>query len=108
MVDNDSDTNDRPIFDTFNPVEEMTKNFKFTVSMEFSSLKQFKEAILEHNVLNDREVKFRKNDANRCRVICKFFKSCNYKILVSRVGWTTTFRVKTLCLKHICERQHLT
>lgn len=39
--------------------------------MEFSSLKQFKDAILEHNVLNGMDVRFEKNDANKCRVVCK-------------------------------------
>lgn len=40
------------------------------MGMEFSSLRQFKNDVLEHNVLNGREVRFSKNDGNRCRVVC--------------------------------------
>lgn len=84
--------------------EDLTKTFKFTVGMEFSSLKQFKDAILEHNVLNGKQVKFRKNDADRVRVVCKSFDTCGYTALVSRVVRSHTFRVKTLVPKHTCGR----
>ncbi|KAI5421319.1 hypothetical protein KIW84_044946 [Lathyrus oleraceus] len=47
----------------------MPKHFNFKVGMEFYSLKWFKNAILEHNVLFGREVRFDKNDANRFRVV---------------------------------------
>jgi len=85
-------------------IEDLTKTFKFTVGMEFSSLKQFKNAILEHNVLNGKEVKFKKNDANRVRVRCTSEDICNYTVFVSRVGRSHTFRVKTLSQKHTCGR----
>lgn len=39
--------------------------------MKFSSLKPFKKTILEHNVCIGREVRFEKNDANRCMVVSK-------------------------------------
>ena len=42
--------------------EGMCKEFKFKLGMEFSSLKQFKQALMEHSVLNDGEIKFIKND----------------------------------------------
>lgn len=44
--------------------EDLNKDFKFTIAMEFCSLKKFKEAILELNVLNGRDIKFKKNDKN--------------------------------------------
>lgn len=73
--------------------------------MKFSSLKQFKDAILEHNILNGRDVRFDKNDANKCRVVCKNNEKCNYIVLCSRVLTSTTFRTKTLFAKHKCGRQ---
>jgi len=93
----------KPIYPMFKE-EDLNKDFKFTVGMEFCSLKQFKEAILELNVLNGRDIKFKKNDKNRCRVICKSFDTCNYLVFVSRVVRTHTFRVKTLVQKHTCGR----
>lgn len=69
-----------------------------------SSLRQFKNVFLENNVLNGREVKLVKNDKERVRMVCKLKGKCGYKILVSRVVRTTTFRVKTLYPKHTCGR----
>ncbi|XP_058734254.1 uncharacterized protein LOC131605982 [Vicia villosa] len=68
-------------------------------------IRQFKDAILKHNVLNGREVKFEKNDANRCRVVCKDKEKCDYTVLCSRVLTSTTFRIKILYSKHKRGRQ---
>jgi len=38
--------------------EDMTKDFKFKLGMEFSSLKDFKQTLMEHSVLNGKEVQF--------------------------------------------------
>ena len=100
--ENDTDNEGRPPIVRYKE-EDMCKIFKFKVGMEFSSLAQFKEAILTHNVLNGFEVKFVKNDDKRCRVQCK--KKCGYVILCSRVVRSTTFKVKTILLpKHKCGR----
>jgi len=82
--------------------EEMCKEFKFRLGMEFCSLKQFKQALMEHSVLNGREVKFIKNDDVRVRAICK--RKCGFLILCSKVGGSQTFRVKTLFENHNCGR----
>jgi len=39
--------------------------------MEFNSLKEFKEAIMEWNVLNGHEISFEKNESYRVRNVCK-------------------------------------
>lgn len=72
--------------------------------MEFPSLNQFKSVILEHNVLNGRDVRFEKNDAVRCKVVCKDKKHCDYIVLCSKVLTSTTFIIKTLFQKHKCGR----
>ncbi|XP_050881042.1 uncharacterized protein LOC127084601 isoform X1 [Lathyrus oleraceus] len=91
-------------YDKFNVEAEITKNFKFTLGMEFSSLQHFKDAVLEHNTLNGRKIKFTKSDRLRVRAVCKFNEKCGYVILVSRVVKTVIFRVKTLCPEHTCGR----
>ncbi|XP_058764112.1 uncharacterized protein LOC131637534 [Vicia villosa] len=103
-ADDDSDDG-RPSVIRFRDDEKLRKEFKFKVGMEFSSLKQFKKAVLEHNVLNGREVKFAKNDGERCRVICKDKQQCGYTVLCSRVLRTESFRIKTLIQKHKCGRK---
>ena len=67
-----------PKFCKFRP-EDMNKDFKFKLGMEFGSLKDFKQALMEHSVLNGKEVKFVKNDQKRVRAICK--KKCGFVIM---------------------------
>jgi len=52
--------------------------------------------------LKSREVKFEKNDKDRCRVLCKKKTECRYLVFCSKVVRTTTFKVKTLKPKHTC------
>lgn len=96
---------DKHVVIRYNEEEEMTKDFTFKFGMKFSSLKQFKKAILEYNVLNGMKVRFSKNDAKRHRVVCKHKMHCNYIVLCNRVLRSTTYKVKTLFEKHKCGRQ---
>ncbi|RYR58176.1 hypothetical protein Ahy_A05g023849 [Arachis hypogaea] len=50
---------------------EMNKEYEFQVGMEFKLVIQFKDAVKEHALLNGRNIRFRKNDKIRCRVVCK-------------------------------------
>ncbi|WVZ24109.1 hypothetical protein V8G54_002653 [Vigna mungo] len=82
--------------------DDMNKDFKFSLGMEFGSLKEFKNALMEHSVLNGKEIKFVKNDLTRVRVECK--KKCGFLIMASKVGGKETFQVKTLVGRHRCGR----
>jgi len=83
-VDTDEGVSDKvPKFVKYN-AEDMNKSFKFRLGMEFCSLKDFKHALMEHNVLNGKEIKFVKNDDKRVRAVCK--KKCGFLIMVSKVG----------------------
>lgn len=76
------------------------------MGLEFTSLAQFKEAIIEWNVLNGYEIKFEKNDKVRVRVICKDKKGiCGFLALVSKVGDKQTFRMKRWIDDHTCARK---
>ena len=90
-----------PKFCKFRP-EDMNKDFKFKLGMEFGSLKDFKQALMEHSVLNGKEVKFVKNDQKQVRAICK--KKCGFVIMASRVGGRETYKVKTFIGRHKCGR----
>src|ERR1044072_4074357 len=82
--------------------EDMSKDFQFHVGMEFTSIKQFKDAIKEFSVLNGREIRFLKNDKTRCKVICK--GKCSYRMLCSKVGGKETFSIKKMKDKYTCGR----
>jgi len=90
-----------PKFVKYN-AEDMNKSFKFRLEMKLCSMKDFKHALMEHSVLNGKEIKFVKNDDKRVRVVCK--NKCGFLIMVSKVGGSQTFRVKTLVGSHRCGR----
>jgi len=98
----DEDGNFRPRRSIGFGPHELCKEFKFRLHMQFSSLTQFKEAIMEHFVLNEKEVIFIKNIKKGARVVCS--QKCGFLCLVSRVGRTETFEVKTLTDEHTCPR----
>ena len=81
----------------FNP-KLLCKEFKWRLGLEFASLKEFKEDILEYNVLIGREIKFDLNYKRRARARCKH--CIDYLVYVSKVGQTNTYRLNTLQPKH--------
>jgi len=91
----------RKNYERFNN-ELLCKEFKWNLGLEFSFLKEFKEAILEYNVLNGREIKFDFNDKRPARARCKHFT--DYLVYVSKVGQSDTYRLNTLHPKHTCGR----
>ncbi|XP_028800388.1 uncharacterized protein LOC114755691 [Neltuma alba] len=90
---------DKPItsYDKYNPAE-MCKDFKFSLGMEFTSIKQFKDALKEHSLLNGYVFDYVKNDKERCRVKCK--SKCGWLMFVSKEADSSTYRLKTLNPKH--------
>lgn len=83
--------------------EELCKQFKFKKGIDFSSMKEFKKAFLEHAVLNGRQLKIFKNDSLRVRMRCKQ-EGCTFIILCSKVTNKQTCRVQTLVDGHRCGR----
>ena len=74
--------------------ELLCKEFKWKLGLEFASLKEFKEAILEYNVLNVRKIRFYFNDKKRARERCKH--CTEYLVYVNKVGQTDTYRLNTI------------
>ncbi|RDX58520.1 hypothetical protein CR513_62155, partial [Mucuna pruriens] len=94
-ADIERDREDKPYYPR-NKEEDMCKTFKFRLGMEFISLKQFKDVILEHSILNENRVKFVNNDGLRVRVECK-----------KKNGRSNhTYKIKILIGKHNCERSN--
>ncbi|CAL5207414.1 unnamed protein product [Lathyrus oleraceus] len=91
---------DMPALIRFIEKEPMAKDFTCKVGMKFSFLKQFKKAILEYIVLNDRKVRFSKIGAMRCMVVCKHKKLRNCNVLCNMVLRCTTFKIETLFHKY--------
>jgi len=86
-------------------MSQLTPAFKFKVGIDFKSIAEFKMAIREWNVLNGYQIKFVKNDKDRCRVECKDkAKRFKYMAHCSKVAYNHTFKIKTLGGDHKCGR----
>jgi len=91
-----------PAYDVFQP-SQLTKDYVFTVGMDFRSLKEFKDGVRKWCVLNETQIKTVKNDKERCRIVCKDTK-CHFKALCSKVAYNHSFKLKTWNGDHTCGR----
>lgn len=83
-------------------MEDLDKNYKFKVGLEFVSLEEFKEAVTQRSMLKGRERQYVKNDKFRVRVICK--SKCGFLALVSKVGNKHAYMMKRWVGTHTCDR----
>ena len=94
--------------------EQLNKNFEFRLGMEFNSLREFKDAMIEWNVLNGYQISFEKNESYRVRNVCKEEalkkgekreerekKKCGYLCLCSKVGHRQTYQIKSYVKDHV-------
>lgn len=72
--------------------EHLGKDCEFKLGMEFDSLSDFKDVIIEWSVLNRREITFVKNKRDKVRVERK--GKCRFLGLCSKVGGSMTFQIK--------------
>lgn len=70
--------------------------------MEFKSIAEFKQTILEHSILNAKQIKFVKNKKIRARAVCKGEGNKAFTVFVSRVDDNYTYKMKTFIGKHTC------
>ncbi|XP_057452889.1 uncharacterized protein LOC130744744 [Lotus japonicus] len=98
----EEDIPSRPRFERFKR-ELLDKDYKFKLEMEFANTTDFKDAILQHSVLNGKCVEYKKNDKMRVRFVCKH-KECGFVAFLSKVSGTATYRIKTLNPNQTCGR----
>ncbi|XP_058769641.1 uncharacterized protein LOC131643444 [Vicia villosa] len=82
--------------------EQLGRGYEFKLGMEFNSLVDFKDVIIEWSVLNGREITFVKNERDRVRVECK--GKCGFLALCSKVGSSKTYQIKTWVGTYSCAR----
>src|ERR1044072_2180993 len=82
----------------------MNADFKFTCGLEFTSLIQYKDVVIENSVLNKYENFFPQNDRTRVLAQCKKKDICTWRMPCSKVGGKHTFAVKTIKGEHTCGR----
>ncbi|KAL5142505.1 Protein COFACTOR ASSEMBLY OF COMPLEX C SUBUNIT B CCB2, chloroplastic [Glycine soja] len=82
--------------------EELTRDFQFKIGLDVCSQREFKEAIVDHSIMNGRKVVFQPNDKVKARAKCK--EKCGYEIFYNKVGRNSTYMIKTCRPKHHCGR----
>ena len=73
----------------------MCKVFKWKSGMQFTSMKDFKEGIMEFFVLNGYQVNFPKNDCIRVKAVHKT-KECPFRAFVSKSGRNIYLSIENL------------
>ncbi|XP_027348125.1 uncharacterized protein LOC113859593 [Abrus precatorius] len=102
LLSNDSEKDDyRRKYSSFN-ADELNKDHKLKLGLEFGSIKEFKDAIRKYNVLNGKEIRFDLNDKTKVRARCRH--CAEYSVYVSKVSNSETYKLNTLFNKHICGR----
>ena len=79
----------------------MNVAFKWKEGLDFTCIKQFKGAIKEWYLLNERDHTMRSDDKLRCKVKC-MARKCGCLYFVSKVETSETYKLKTLIGKYTC------
>ncbi|XP_038699608.1 uncharacterized protein LOC119996902 [Tripterygium wilfordii] len=77
----------------------------FELSMLFDSNDEFKDAINSYAILTRHDIRFTKNEPNRCRAKCKGSFDCPWIIFASYNRDIGSFQVKTYVNEHSCEQK---
>jgi hypothetical protein len=92
-TDDEGDGNGREVFPQFNLNAEFGQ-VHLEIGMEFETLDIFKEAVRNFTIYHGRDIKWLKNDKERCRVVCKD-ETCNWMIYCAWSKVTKSFQIKT-------------
>ncbi|XP_027088749.2 uncharacterized protein [Coffea arabica] len=93
---------DKKKFRVFNPTTEMDDP-KFELGLLFKCKIDFINVAKSHGVKYGRKIRFKKNDSNRCKAICRS-KRCMWNIYCSVRSDKVTFQIKNMLLTHTCGR----
>ncbi|XP_057429396.1 uncharacterized protein LOC130722617 isoform X2 [Lotus japonicus] len=78
-------------------------NIHLELGMEFPNLQSFKEAVIDYTVEVGRQIRWLKNDKDRCRAEC-MGETCKWKIYCAWSRARQSFQIKTYVEEHTCSR----
>ena len=87
----------------FKPVAK-AEHIYFEKNMLFTTLKQFKEAIMDYVVSGGWGIRFVKNDLQRVRAVCQ--EGCKFVAYLTKVPRERSYQLRTLTLEHTCSRTY--
>lgn len=97
--DEETDRRLKPPFKTFKPETDM-EDPRFMKGQYFNSAKEFKEAVKQHAIKHQRNVKLVKNDKRRVRAKCE--SPCEWLVYAAKVLADSKYQVRTYKSKHTC------
>lgn len=97
--DEETDRRPKPPFKTFKPEADM-EDPRFTRGQYFNSAKEFKDAVKQHAIKHQRNVKLVKNDKRRVRAKCE--SPCEWLVYAAKVLADSKYQVRTYKSKHTC------
>ena len=77
-------------------------NHQFSVRLLFTSATEFRAAVREYAIKNERNVKFVKNEKDKVRVVCS--TGCPWVVYAAQVRDEKTFQGRTYNAEHTCGR----
>ncbi|XP_058783844.1 uncharacterized protein LOC131658582 [Vicia villosa] len=91
----------KTLFQTFKMPKTM-EDYKWELGTYFATNQDFKDAIRSYAIHNGRDMKFKKNDKKRMRVICK--KGCPWEAYCAKIQDEETWQLRKIVDKHTCSR----
>ncbi|CAK8574720.1 unnamed protein product [Lathyrus sativus] len=79
-------------------------DYKWELVTYFASKQDFKNGIRTYAIHNGRNMKFKKNDKKRMRVICK--KGCPWEAYCAKIQDEDTWKLRKIVDKHTCSRDY--
>ncbi|GKU92568.1 hypothetical protein SLEP1_g6279 [Rubroshorea leprosula] len=87
----------------YEEVENALPNIR--LGMTFVSKAQFKAIVDRCNMMQMRDIKWKKNDSKWIRAVCKHAPSCDWKILLSKDAMIDSWMAKTYIYEHTCSEE---
>nr|KYP42750.1 Sporozoite surface protein 2 [Cajanus cajan] len=80
------------------------EDYKWELGLYFVSREKFKEAITTYAVHSGRNLKYKKNDKRRIKVICK--QGCPWVAYCAKVPYEESWQLRKIVDIHTCSREH--
>jgi hypothetical protein len=74
------------------------------LEMKFPDIRTFREAIRMFNLKRGKDITFKRNERQKCIVVCKE-PNCNYRVYARKLPDEETFQIRSMQSEHLCCRQ---
>jgi hypothetical protein len=76
------------------------------LEMKFPNIHTLREAVRVFNLKRGNDITFKRNERQKCIVVCKEPK-CNYRVYGRHIDDENTFQIRSIQSRHVCGRQFM-